>query len=307
MPQYAKLLKLLYIKFLKPDIISIMLRQISIEGYQASYAQLNPNQPKTIVLVHGIMGDHSGLLDLARRLKGYRIIIPDLAGHGSSDTLKSEHNAKTHARFLASFLEALDIEAAVLVGHSYGALVCLHYSTQYPDSRAVRQLILLAPPYPEHQRNFAYLASRAVYHTIRITPEPISQRMLASNFYNRASAKMFFVSDDAELKAQLLRQGQIATRKVPKRVATEIAADLPSLPVVKLFNQLTLDTTIVYGGKDKLGNIEHLESKITNPKIKLLKFDDFGHLFPLEEPQKTADIILQIINQPKIRANIGSK
>jgi len=72
-------------------------------------------------------------------------------------------------------------------------------------------------------------------------------------------------------------------------------------------NQLTLGTTIVDGGKDKLVNIEHFESKITNPKIKLLKFERFGHLFPLEEPQKTADIILQIINQPKIRANIGSK
>ncbi len=283
-----------------------MLRQISIEGRQANYAQLNPNQPKTIILVHGIMGDHSGLLDMARRLKGYRIIIPDLAGHGSSDILKSEHNAKSHAQFLASFLEALDIKSAVLVGHSYGALVCLSYSTQYPESKAVRQLILLAP-YPEHQRNFTHLASRAVYHTIRMTPEPLSQKVLASNFYNRASAKMLFVSDNAELKARLLRQGQIATSKVPKRVASEIAADLPSLPVVQLLNQLTLDTTIVYGGKDKLGNIEHLESKITNPKIKLLKFDGFGHLFPLEEPQKTAHVILRIINQPKIRANIGSK
>ena len=283
-----------------------MLRQISIEGRQANYAQLNPNQPKTIILVHGIMGDHSGLLDMARRLKGYRIIIPDLAGHGSSDILKSEHNAKSHAQFLASFLEALDIKSAVLVGHSYGALVCLHYSTQYPDSKAVCRLILLAP-YPEHQRNFTHLASRAVYHTIRMTPEPLSQKVLASNFYNRASAKMLFVSDNAELKARLLRQGQIATSKVPKRVASEIAADLPSLPVVKLLNQLTLDTTIVYGGKDKLGNIEHLESKITNPKIKILKFDGFGHLFPLEEPQKTAHVILRIINQPKIRANIGSK
>lgn len=283
-----------------------MIRQISIEGRQASYAQLNPSQSETIILVHGIMGDHTGLLDLGRRLKGYRVIIPDLAGHGSSDILKSEHNAKSHARFLASFIEALDIKSAVLAGHSYGSLVCLQYAVTYLDSRAVRQLILLAP-YPEHQRNFAHLASRAVYHTLRVTPELLSQKMLASNFYNRASAKMLFVSNNAELKARLLRQGQIATRKVPKRVASEIAGDLPSMPVVKLLNQLTLSTTIVYGGKDKLGNIEHLESKITNPKIKLLKFDGFGHLFPLEEPQKTADVILQIINQPKIRANIGSK
>ncbi len=121
------------------------------------------------------------------------------------------------ARFLASFLKALGVRLAVLIAHSYGALVCLRYSAQYLDIKTVRQLILLAP-YSEHQRNFTHLASRAVYHTIRITPEPISQRMLASNFYNRASAKLLFVSDNAELKARLLQQGRLATRKVPMRV-----------------------------------------------------------------------------------------
>ena len=44
---------------------------------------------KTIILLHGLRGDHHGLEELAKLLekKGYKVINPDLPGYGGAANL----------------------------------------------------------------------------------------------------------------------------------------------------------------------------------------------------------------------------
>lgn len=75
----------------------------------------------------------------------HRVVLYDLRGHGRSERPGTGYDLPTLAADLAGLLAALAIDGPVdLVGHSYGALVALHYARTHP----VRRLVLVDAPLP---------------------------------------------------------------------------------------------------------------------------------------------------------------
>lgn len=70
---------------------------------------------------------------LARR---YRVLAPDLLGHGESDKPHGDWTLGTHASFLRDLLGGLEIRGATVVGHSLGGGIAMPLSYQHP--RALR-------------------------------------------------------------------------------------------------------------------------------------------------------------------------
>jgi lipase len=97
-----------------------------------------------IVCVHGL-AQHGGIFaELGRGLAedGYRVTSVDLRGHGSSGH-EPPWNTDTHVSDLLETADALDVETAVWVGHSFGARMIAALAARAPH-RASR-LILLDP------------------------------------------------------------------------------------------------------------------------------------------------------------------
>jgi pimeloyl-ACP methyl ester carboxylesterase len=93
-----------------------------------------------LVLLHGITasGDIFGRPydDLA---KGRRLVIPDLIGFGGSMDLESTKFAlEAHLDALDEMVDALAVTPTVVLGHSLGALVGLHWGARRGD---VKRLI----------------------------------------------------------------------------------------------------------------------------------------------------------------------
>jgi pimeloyl-ACP methyl ester carboxylesterase len=81
----------------------------------------------TIVFIHGVVNDHSVWILQSRYLAnhGYNVLAIDLPGHGKS----AGHCPKTvqeAAAFIIALLDAVQIDKAALVGHSWGSLIALH-------------------------------------------------------------------------------------------------------------------------------------------------------------------------------------
>jgi len=108
------------------------------------------DQP-TCLFVHGAGMDHSVWTLQARYFAhhGYNAIALDLPGHGRSEGPPLP-SIEAMGDWVAAALPALNIEQAVLVGHSMGALICLEAAARHQDS--VKQLALLgvAPAMPVH-------------------------------------------------------------------------------------------------------------------------------------------------------------
>jgi pimeloyl-ACP methyl ester carboxylesterase len=92
----------------------------------------------TVMLVHGYGGAASNWTLVAPRLlERYRVIVPDLPGHGGSSALPAPpETVDPYAERLAALLG----EPAVIVGHSLGAVVALRLAVRHPE--LVRGLVL---------------------------------------------------------------------------------------------------------------------------------------------------------------------
>ncbi len=105
---------------------------------------------KTLVLVHGYAGcaetweyqiNHFG--------HQYRVVVPDLRGHGLSDAPFSEYTMPELVDDIDAIAEALDLsEKFVLVGHSFGGSICVEYAAAHPERLEKLILIATAGEYP---------------------------------------------------------------------------------------------------------------------------------------------------------------
>jgi len=103
----------------------------------------NETSGKVLVLLHGWGRNKNSLLSygLAFAQKGYRVIIPDLRGHGDS-TGDWVSFGEEEGRDISALMDMLRIERYDLVGFSLGASTGLHLASI--DER-VNQLVVVAP------------------------------------------------------------------------------------------------------------------------------------------------------------------
>ncbi len=110
-------------------------------------------ESQTIVFVHGAGFDHSVWVMPARYFArhGYRVIAPDLPGHGRSDgpALESiEQMADWLHQLVSAVVSADQTQGIALVGHSMGTLVAMAYASRFPDATRALALLGTSSPMP---------------------------------------------------------------------------------------------------------------------------------------------------------------
>ncbi|RKP57639.1 alpha/beta fold hydrolase [Pararobbsia silviterrae] len=78
--------------------------------------------------------------------KGYRVIAHDRRGHGRSDQTAHGNDMDTYADDLAAVLDALDVQDAMLVGHSTGGGEIAHYVGRHGTKRVAKLVLIGAVP-----------------------------------------------------------------------------------------------------------------------------------------------------------------
>ena len=87
-----------------------------------------------IVLVHGLGGSATNWCELAPLLaERYRVLIPDLPGHGGSEPLAGVSGLQPYADRIAAVMAQERIGRAPVVGHSLGGLVVLRLALRRPE------------------------------------------------------------------------------------------------------------------------------------------------------------------------------
>jgi len=97
---------------------------------------------RPLVLLHGWSMSHAVFSELADLLSAdYRLLIPDLPGHGESATV-DPCDLKSFSQLLAVWLDNLGLDQVDLLGWSLGGQVALQFCADY--QLRVRRLILLS-------------------------------------------------------------------------------------------------------------------------------------------------------------------
>lgn len=108
-------------------------------GRQFAYVDLG--QGPALLLLHGYSDTSRSFSLIASNFGGYRLIIPDLGGHGGS--MPGEGMAVADlARDVDCLIDRLGVHEFALVGHSMGAMIAIEIAAR--RQQAVRALVLLS-------------------------------------------------------------------------------------------------------------------------------------------------------------------
>ena len=125
------------------------------------YEVLGDGRP--LVLCHGLGGDRQQPRDLVGPLDGYRLIVWDCRGHGETQPVGPAEKFcfASMAEDLASLLDHLGVEQAIVGGISMGAGIAARFAAQWPGR--VEALVLVRPawlvqPLPENLALFPRVA-----------------------------------------------------------------------------------------------------------------------------------------------------
>lgn len=128
-----------------------MAKSADVDGLQLFYRDTGEGPP--LLLLHGFTGCGDDWQHvLARPLEGYRIIAPDLRGHGRSTNPGGTFRFSDVARDIFSLLDRLGIDRVKAIGMSAGANTLLHMATQQPSRVEAMVHISGTPRFPEQAR-----------------------------------------------------------------------------------------------------------------------------------------------------------
>jgi pimeloyl-ACP methyl ester carboxylesterase len=107
---------------------------LTVEGDKVYYAHRRPvpSRKPSVVFVHGAGGTHQHWLYQMRDLPDAPTYALDLPGHGRSEGL-GQDSIEDYGDWLIRFLDAAELDRAILVGHSMGGAIALDVTLRWPE------------------------------------------------------------------------------------------------------------------------------------------------------------------------------
>jgi pimeloyl-ACP methyl ester carboxylesterase/putative sterol carrier protein len=119
--------------------------EVDADGVRLSTYVIGKGSP--LVLLHGMGASKLSWVPLLTALSdSHRVIAPDLPGHGDSDKPVGDYSPRFYARVVRHFLDAMDVEQAVIVGNSMGGRVGVELALRSPNRVSALVLLCAAAP-----------------------------------------------------------------------------------------------------------------------------------------------------------------
>lgn len=226
-----------------------------------------------IILLHGFPLDHTIWRLVAARLEGdAQVILPDLRGHGQTESPAGAYSMSLMAQDVAALMDILQIPQAVLVGHSMGGYASLAFARDYPQR-------LLGLGMVASQAAADTLERQAGRYQTAAQVEQMGTKAIAASMADRLVAKKELA---AELEALILSTSAVGVVGTLKGLAErpDMAAFLGNIQV---------PATVVPGEADVLIPLDKASELAQGlPRCQLVTLPGVGHMPMLEAPEETA-------------------
>ena len=231
-------------------------RFINVGGVRIHYVERGTGPP--LILLHGngsMIQDFqsSGLIDLAA--KKYRVIVFDRPGFGHSDRPRNKvWTPKAQADLIKAALLKMGISRAIVLGHSWGALVAVALAAEYPST--VRSLVLASGYYyPTARADVLLLSSPSlpvVGDLLSLTVSPLVSRLM----WPLIMRKLFGPSPVPKKFEGFPEEMAVRPSQI-RASAAETALLLPSaVSLQSAYATLKMPVAIVAGAADRIIEIE---------------------------------------------------
>lgn len=133
------------------DLYRVEIPIPGLSGVNLSVVDINPEgSDKAIFLLHGYAGvAETWEYQINYFGHQYRVVVPDLRGHGQSDAPYTEYTMPELVADIDAVADFLNLpEKFILIGHSFGGSICIEYAVARPERLEKLILIATAGEYP---------------------------------------------------------------------------------------------------------------------------------------------------------------
>jgi pimeloyl-ACP methyl ester carboxylesterase len=272
------------------EMAGLEARVLTTRGLSVRYFAGESGEP--LLLLHGLGGSAANWVEVLPTLtERFRVLALDLPGHAGSRPLPRGAGMTDFALVAADLLEAEDVSAALVGGHSFGGLVALRLAQQRPE--LVSGLLLAAPA---GIRSGTRFAQAAVLTIATVRPgrwvAPLRFRYAERAWYRRALFRPWFVSDADALSAGATH-GLLAGIRGHTDIKVAGRAMVADDPRIGL-TALRCPVIVLWGARDAQLPLDDAFEYARRLGAKLRIVADCGHLVPVERPGAWIDSLEQL-------------
>ncbi len=259
------------------------------DGVRLRLVESGPSDGPPVLLVHGFGASafQWRVLMPALATAGWRVVAPDLPGHGFSQLLlpDGEYSRGAYASRMWMVADELGLGTVPVIGHSMGGAVAAEMAWQHPER--LPRLALLSPA------GFGEVTQRARW--LRLVPDAVAP--MAQPFATRAAARVILrdvygpdsawsARDEEELLAPY------AQPEIFRAMLRTLKEFDWSLHDDQQLARLPAGTLVVFGTHDRVVQPVALEARVPRiPHGRLVVLPRVGHLPHVEAGAQVATLL----------------
>ncbi len=204
--------------------------QIKIKDWDINYEVYGDGEP--VVFLHGWLTNLESMKPLSENLiKTHKVYLVDVVGFGKSSLPKEPLNSLDFAEFLKEFLDKLNIENPVLIGHSNGGRIIINAVGR--NIVKAKKIVLIDSAGIKPKRSFGYYLKLFVYKTGKLFLNLLPNTKGIKEFKERLRGKVG--SSDYKASPTVLKD----TMKI-----------ILNEDVKKILPNIKVPTLLIWGGRD---------------------------------------------------------
>ncbi len=243
-------------------------------------------QGTPVVFLHGYPFSSAIWHEQQRLSDHYRVITPDLRGHGQSPTPLGVYQMDLMARDVFALLDSLTITQAIIMGHSMGGYVTLAGWQIAPERFLAMGLIATqaSADSEETRQNRYKTADRVAVEGSRLVAETMLPRLFAPSL------------DPEDPAIDLVRNLILSTK--PDGIIGALRGMAVRPDSTPLLSTVKVPTLVVCGDKDQIIPLSKGEAMAAAlPSATLVTVEDAGHMLMLEQPQAATLAIRNFLSE----------
>jgi pimeloyl-ACP methyl ester carboxylesterase len=274
------------------DAANLEVKTSKLDDVTMTYLERQGEGP-VMLLLHGFSANKDTWIQFAAELPDhYRLIVPDLAGHGDTPAPKGEdYNLIRQAERLNQLMANININKFHIAGNSMGGAISAIYASLYPQQ--ISSLTLIDAAGVDAPNQSEYMAA------LEAGNNPLIATDEASFEY-----RMDFVMSKAPLLPWPLRPAlmrkTLARQQLNKEIFEDLLATRKQLEnsdfEARLSKTITMPTLIIWGEEDRVLDVsaaEVFKQKIPHAQVKI--YEGIGHLPMVEIPEETATLYSEFV------------
>ncbi|MGD1021478.1 MAG: alpha/beta fold hydrolase [Candidatus Sulfotelmatobacter sp.] len=264
---------------------STALQEIRSDGAKIVYRVLGEGPP--VILLHPFPVNHEFWLPVAETLAArYRVILPDMRGHGDSELGEGPATMDKHAADIARLMDDAEVGRAPLIGVSIGGYALFEFWRKYRGRVAALGLCNTKAPADPPEARAARL--HAANDVIERGTEPFFESMIP-----RLLGK-----STREARPDLIEGVLRMMRKMSPEDVAQVQRGMAERPdSMDTLKTINVPTLVVTGDEDVLTGVNEAELMrqcIPNPQLRVIA--KAGHYSAWEQPAETGTLLHQFLD-----------